>query len=39
MLGNSIFAMGKTDELCNALSSYGKIFVCSVDEFGARIID
>lgn len=39
MLGNSIFAMGKTDELCNALSSFGKIFVCSVDECGARIID
>ena len=39
MLGNSIFSMGKTDELCNALSSFGKIFVCSVDEFGARIIE
>jgi pantoate kinase len=39
MLGNSIFAMGKTDELCNALSSFGKIFICSVDEFGARVID
>jgi hypothetical protein len=39
MLGNSIFAMGKTDELCNALSPYGKIFVCSVDEFGARVIE
>jgi pantoate kinase len=39
MLGNSIFAMGKTNELCNALSSFGKIFVCSVDEFGARVID
>ena len=39
MLGNSIFAMGKTDELCNALSSYGKIYVCSVDEFGARVIE
>ncbi len=39
MLGNSIFAMGKTDELCNALSSFGKIFVCSVDEFGARVLE
>jgi pantoate kinase len=39
MLGNSIFSMGNTDELCNVLSSFGKIFVCSVDEFGARIIE
>jgi pantoate kinase len=39
MLGNSIFAMGKTDELCNVLSSFGKIYVCSVDECGARILD
>ena len=38
MLGNSIFAMGKTNELCNVLSSFGKIYVCSVDEFGARIL-
>ena len=39
MLGNSIFAMGKTDELCNALSSFGKIFICSVDELGARVLE
>jgi len=39
MLGNSIFSMGKTEELCNALSSFGKIFVCSVDEFGARVTE
>jgi pantoate kinase len=39
MLGNSIFSMGKTDELCNVLASFGKIFVCSVDEFGARVIE
>jgi pantoate kinase len=39
MLGNSIFAMGKTDELCNTLSPFGKIFVCNVDEFGARVIE
>jgi len=38
MLGNSVFAMGKTNELCNVLSSFGKIYVCSVDEFGARIL-
>jgi len=38
MIGNSIFAMGKTNELCNLLSSFGKIYVCSIDEFGARIL-
>jgi len=38
MLGNSIFASGETDNLCKILSSYGKVFVCSVDECGARIL-
>lgn len=39
MLGNSVFALGKTDELCRSLSSFGKIYVCSVDECGARILE
>ena len=38
MLGNSVFASGETDNLCKILSSYGKVFVCSVDECGARIL-
>jgi len=38
MLGNSIFAIGKTDTLTKILSSFGKIYVCSVDESGARLI-
>ena len=38
MLGNSIFAMGKINELCKALSSFGKVYVCSVDEYGARVL-
>ena len=38
MLGNSLFAIGKTDELAKVLSSYGKVVVCNVDELGARII-
>jgi pantoate kinase len=38
MLGNSVFTMGKTNELCNVLSTFGKIYVCTVDEFGARIL-
>ncbi len=39
MLGNSIFSIGKTNELCNILSKYGKTYVCSVDESGARLIE
>jgi pantoate kinase len=39
MLGNSIFAIGKTDELCKLLSSFGVVYICSVDEDGARLID
>ena len=38
MLGNSIFAFGKTDELCKNLAPFGKLFVCSVDELGARVL-
>ena len=37
MLGNSVFALGETNELCEILSSFGKVFVCSVDECGARV--
>jgi len=39
MLGSSIFAIGKTDELCKSLSSFGKVYVCSVDECGARVLE
>ena len=38
MLGNSVFAIGKTKELSKVLSSFGKVSVTSVDECGARII-
>jgi pantoate kinase len=38
MLGNSIFAVGKTDELCQILSRFGRVFVCNVDECGARLL-
>jgi pantoate kinase len=39
MLGSSVFAIGKTDELCKSLSSFGKLYVCSVDECGARFLE
>jgi pantoate kinase len=38
MLGNSIFCVGKTTDLFNILSTYGKVFICSVDQNGARIL-
>ena len=39
MLGSSVFAIGKTDELCKSLLSFGKLYVCSVDEYGARVLE
>ena len=39
MLGNSVFAIGKTNELCKALAKYGKVCICNVDEYGARVIE
>jgi pantoate kinase len=39
MLGNSIFALGKTNELCKTLSTFGKVYICTVDQNGARIIE
>ena len=38
MLGNSVFALGQTDKLCKVLSPFGKVFVCCVDDIGARIL-
>ncbi|MCX6663122.1 MAG: pantoate kinase [Euryarchaeota archaeon] len=38
MLGNSVFAMGDTPMLCKTLSVFGKVFCCTVDEGGARVL-
>ena len=38
MLGNSVFAIGDTSQLCQSLSRFGKVFCCSVDTAGARLI-
>ncbi|MCK4347546.1 MAG: hypothetical protein KAW47_02915 [Thermoplasmatales archaeon] len=38
MLGNSVFAMGETDKLCERLKSFGRVFACTIDEHGARIV-
>jgi len=39
MLGNAVFAIGETDNLCQTLLSFGKVFVSTVDEGGARVIE
>ena len=39
MLGNSIFTAGKTKEICRVLSVFGKVYVCCIDEYGARILE
>ncbi len=39
MLGNSVFAFGKTQELARVLSNFGKVFVCNIDEYGARVLN
>ena len=38
MLGNSVFGMGNTPMLCKTLSVFGKVFCCTVDEGGARVL-
>ncbi len=39
MLGNSVFVMGKTSELCKVLMDHGRVFVCNVDQVGARVLE
>jgi pantoate kinase len=39
MLGNSIFAIGDTKKLIDVLENFGKIYVCEVDNEGARVIE
>ncbi len=38
MLGNSVFAIGDTPALCHVLSAYGKVFCCTIDMRGARVL-
>ncbi len=39
MLGNSIFALGDTKGLVDALESYGEVHICTIDSDGARIVE
>ncbi len=38
MLGNSVFAVGKTDQLKDALSEFGQVFTCKVDTQGPKML-
>ena len=38
MLGNSVYAIGKTPELCRVLCTFGKLYICFIDNYGARIL-
>ena len=38
MLGNSVFAIGSSDELSSILSEHGNTYVCRVDTDGARLL-
>lgn len=38
MLGNSVFAIGNTNLLCETLSRFGKVYVCTVDQYGAHVL-
>jgi len=38
MLGNSVFAVGKTDQLKEALSEFGQVFTCKVDTQGPSML-
>lgn len=38
MLGNSVFAIGDTNMLCETLSVFGEIYVCTVDKYGAQVL-
>jgi len=38
MLGNSIYAMGETDKISKILIKYGRVYICNVDQNGARVL-
>lgn len=38
MLGNSVFAIGRTEELVDILSAFGEARSCGVDSAGARVL-
>lgn len=39
MLGNSIFAVGDTEQLENVLSNFGEMYICQIDYNGMRLVE
>jgi pantoate kinase len=39
MLGNSIFALGDTENLVNQLNRFGEVYVCTIDKEGMRMVE
>ena len=39
MLGNSVYAVGNTPQLCKILCRFGKLYICFIDNYGARILE
>lgn len=39
MIGNSVFAMGKTEKLEEVLKNFGKVYISEIDNCGARILE
>jgi len=39
MLGNSVYAVGNTPQLCRILCTFGKLYICFIDNYGARILE
>ena len=39
MIGNSLFAIGDTDDLVNILCEYGEVHICRIDKRGMRIVE
>jgi len=39
MLGNSVFCIGNTEELCTRLSKFGQVYVCPIDKYGAQLLN
>jgi len=39
MLGNSLFGIGDTPEMAEALRPLGQVFICEIDQKGPRLLD
>lgn len=39
MLGNSLFGIGDTPEMAEALRPFGQVFICEIDQKGPRLLE